>query len=85
MANDSKEIIFVVDMLKEESMRVKETQEDHLSVLSKGDGKSLELLAGERDVLMQGSSQNIHKMLWIKIFKPHNGNFTSLCNIGYVT
>ena len=62
-------------MLKEESTRVKETQEDHLSVLSKGDGKSLELLAGGLDVLMQGSSQNIHKMLCIKIYLPHNGYF----------
>ena len=63
-------------MLMEESTRVKETQEDHLSVLSKGDGKSLALLAGEWDVLMQGSSQSIHKTLCIKIYKPHNGYFT---------
>ena len=60
-------------MLKEESMHVKETQEDHLSVLLKEDGKSLELLAGELDVLMQGLSQNIHKTLCKKIYELHNG------------
>ena len=68
-------------MLKEESTRVKETQEDHLSVLSKGDGKSLELLAGDLDVLMQGSSQNIHKTLCIKYICPTTAILHNLCNI----
>ena len=40
-------------------MRVKEIQGAHLFVLSKEDGKLLELLVGELDVLMQGLPRNV--------------------------
>ena len=48
----------MLDIWKVESTRAKAIPEGHLYALSKEDGKLLELLVGESDVLIKGLSQN---------------------------
>ena len=58
LVKDLKTIISVPDIWKVESTRAKAIPEGHLYALSKVDGKLLELLVGESDVLIKGLSQN---------------------------